>query len=126
MARTSWFDDKAEHPLIHEQIEKLESFTSALADGHVSKQELGGQEQRLVAAMKALEPDLSDALHARVTTVLVELSAYNVMRLLHELRAEQTRLAFKADLIARPAVGPAVLPSPAEHSAANISMISLR
>jgi hypothetical protein len=29
-----------------------------------------------------------------VTTVLVELSAYNVMRLLHELRAEQTRLAF--------------------------------
>jgi len=95
MARTSWFDDKAEHPLIHERMEKLESFTSALADGHVSKQELGGQEQRLVAAMKALEPDLSDALHARVTTVLVELSAYNVMRLLHELRAEQTRLAFK-------------------------------
>ena len=95
MARTSWFDDKAEHPLIHEQIERLESFTSALADGHVSKQELGGQEQRLVAAMKALEPDLSDPLHARVTTVLVELSAYNVMRLLHELRAEQTRLAFK-------------------------------
>ena len=95
MARTSWFDDKAEHPLIHEKIEKLESFTSALADGHISKQELGGQEQRLVAAMKALEPDLSDALHARVTTVLVELSAYNVMRLLHELRAEQTRLAFR-------------------------------
>jgi hypothetical protein len=94
MARTSWFDNDAQHPLIHEQIEKLDSFTSALADGHVSKQELAGQEQRLVAAMKVLEPDLSDALHAKVTTVLVELSAYNVMRLLHELRAEQTRLAF--------------------------------
>lgn len=94
MARTSWFDDDAHHPLIHEQIEKLESFTSALADGQVSKQELSGQEQRLVAAMKALEPDLSDVLHAKVTTVLVELSAYNVMRLLHELRAEQARLAF--------------------------------
>jgi hypothetical protein len=94
MARTSWFDDKAEHPLIHDQIEKLDSFTSALADGQVSKQELAGQEQRLVAALKTLEPGLSDALHAQVTTVLVELSAYNVMRLLHELRAEQTRLAF--------------------------------
>ena len=94
MARTSWFDDDAQHPLIHEQIEKLESFTSALADGQVSKQELGGQEQRLVAALKALEPALSDELHAKVTTALVELSAYNVMRLLHELRAEQTRLAF--------------------------------
>ena len=94
MARTSWFDDDAQHPLIHEQIEKLESFTSALADGQVSKQELSGQEQRLVAALKALEPELSDELHAKVTTALVELSAYNVMRLLHELRAEQTRLAF--------------------------------
>jgi hypothetical protein len=94
MARTSWFDADAQHPLIHEQIEKLESFTSALADGEVSKQELAGQEARLTAALKALEPDLSDALHAKVTTVLVELSAYNVMRLLHELRAEQTRMAF--------------------------------
>jgi hypothetical protein len=94
MARTSWFDEDAQHPLIHEQIQKLESFTSALADGQVSKQELSGQEQRLVAALKALEPALSDELHAKVTTALVELSAYNVMRLLHELRAEQTRLAF--------------------------------
>jgi hypothetical protein len=94
MARTSWFDEDAQHPLIHEQIEKLESFTTALADGQVSKQELAGQEQRLGSVLKALEPDLSDALHAKVTTVLVELSAYNVMRLLHELRAEQTRLAF--------------------------------
>jgi predicted transcriptional regulator len=94
MARTSWFDDNAHHPSIHERMEKLESFTSALADGQVSKQELSGQEARLMAALKSLEPDLSDAQHEKVTTVLVELSAYNVMRLLHELRAEQTRMAF--------------------------------
>ena len=68
MARTSWFDDKAEHPLIQEQVAKLESFTSALADGVVTKQELGGQEQRLVAAMKTLERELSDEQHAKVTT----------------------------------------------------------
>ena len=42
-------------------MEKLESFTSALADGEVSKQELSGQEARLMAALKALEPELSDA-----------------------------------------------------------------
>ena len=94
MARTSWFDDNAQHPSIHERMEKLESFTSALADGQVSKQELSGQEARLMSALKSLEPDLSDAQHEKVTTVLVELSAYNVMRLLHELRAEQTRMAF--------------------------------
>jgi hypothetical protein len=94
MARTSWFDDKAEHEAIQERASKLESFTSALADGVVSKQELTGQEQRLVAAMKKLEPDLSDALHAQVTTVLVELTAYNVMRTLHELQSERARIAF--------------------------------
>ena len=94
MARISWFDDKAEHPVIQEQIEKLDSFTNALADGIVSGEELRSQEQRLVAAMKTIEKELGDDLHARVTTVLVELSAYNVMRLLHELQTERARLAF--------------------------------
>ena len=94
MARTSWFDEKAEHEAIQDRATRLESFTSALADGVVSKQELSGQEQRLVGAMKKLEAELSDELHAKVTDVLVELTAYNVMRLLHELQAERARLAF--------------------------------
>ncbi len=94
MTRTSWFDDKAEHPVIQEQLGKLESFTSALSDGVVSKKELNGQEQRLTAAMKKLESELSDELHSKVTTVLVELTAYNVMRVLHELQAERVRMAF--------------------------------
>jgi len=94
VARTSWFDEKAEHEAIQERASKLASFTSALADGVVSKQELTGQEQRLMATMKKLEPELSDDLHAKVTTVLVELTAYNVMRLLHELQSERARMAF--------------------------------
>ena len=94
MARTSWFDDEAEHPVIQEQVTKLESFTSALADGVVSSQELNGQERRLTAAMKTLEAELGDELHSKVTTVLVELTAYNVMRLLHELQAARARKAF--------------------------------
>lgn len=97
MARTSWFDDKAEHPIIQERVENLDTFTSALADGVVTKQELSSQEARLASAMKALEPRLDDDLHASVTTVLVELTAYNVMRLLHELAAERARVAFRAD-----------------------------
>jgi hypothetical protein len=94
VARTSWFDDKAEHPIIQEQVEKLESFTSALADGIVSKQEVGSQEQRLIAAMKTVEAGLNDEQHSKVTTLLVELTAYNVMRLLHELQSERMKLAF--------------------------------
>jgi hypothetical protein len=94
VARISWFDDNAEHEAIQERVSKLDSFTSALADGVVSKQELSGQEQRLVSAMKTVEAELSDDLHAKVTTVLVELTAYNVMRLLHELQSERQRMAF--------------------------------
>jgi hypothetical protein len=94
MPRTSWFDDKAEHPLIDAQVQKLDSFTSALADGVVSKKELTGQEQRLMAAMKKVEGELSDDLHSKVTALMVELSAYNVMRLLHELQTERARMAF--------------------------------
>ena len=95
MPRTSWFDDTNAHPLIQEQVSKLESFTTALADGVVTKQELASQEARLVEAMKALEGVLSDEQHAAATTTLVELTAYNVMRLLHELHAERARMAFK-------------------------------
>ena len=94
MKRTSWLDAKADHALIHERVAQVESFTNALADGVVTKRELAQQEQRLVAAMKKAEPDLNDAQHAKMTEVLVELTAYNIMRLLHELQAERARLAF--------------------------------
>ena len=94
MARMSWFDDKAEHPLIQEQAQKLDAFTSAIADGVITAQELAGQEQRLIAAMKHVEPQLNDDQHARVTALLVELTAYNVMRLLRELHTERARIAF--------------------------------
>jgi hypothetical protein len=94
MERMSWFDEKTEYPIIHDQVNKLRSFTDALADGIVEKRELDAQEQRLVAAMKQLEPTLNDDLHAKVTNVLVEISAYNIMRLLHELHAERARQAF--------------------------------
>ncbi len=94
MARTGWFDDRAEHPLIQEQAQKLDSFTSAIADGVITKQELEAQEQRLVSAMKQVEAQLTDDQHARVTTLLVELTAYNIMRLLRELHTERARIAF--------------------------------
>lgn len=94
MANTSWFDERAEHPTLHERVEKLESFTQAMADGVVDREELAAQEQRLVSAMKGLEPKLDAGLHAQVTSVLIELTAYNVMRLLHELQSEHARVAF--------------------------------
>ena len=94
MARTSWFDDDSDLPLIDEQVQRLESFTKAMADGVVEEKELSAQQDRLVAAMKDVEGDLDDATHAKVTRLLVELSAYDIMRLLRELQVERARSAF--------------------------------
>jgi hypothetical protein len=95
MAKASWFDEGAQVPTLHERVEKLESFTAAMADGVVDRKELDRQEQRLTAAMKALEPKLNDELHGEVTKVMIELTAYNIMRLLHELQTERARAAFR-------------------------------
>jgi len=90
MARVDWFDDTKEVPVIDEQVQKLEGFVAAMADGIIEKAELEKQQSSVVQAMKAVQSDLNDAQHEKVTRLLVELSAYNVMRLLHEL--QQTRL----------------------------------
>ena len=93
MARTSWFDDKAGHEAIQDRVRHLDSFTTALADGVITSKELDIQEKRLVESMKKVESSLTDEQHAGLTTVLVEMTAYNIMRLLHELQAERGKLA---------------------------------
>jgi hypothetical protein len=92
MARTSWFDD-ADLPIIDEQVQKLESFTQAMADGVIEKKELERQQDSLVAVMKEVENLLNDDQHGKVTRLLVEMSAYNVMRLLHELQSRHLQKA---------------------------------
>ncbi|HUQ94388.1 MAG TPA: hypothetical protein VM120_22090 [Bryobacteraceae bacterium] len=90
--RTSWFDD-SDLPVIEEQVQKLDSFADAMADGVIEKRELDKQQESLIVAMKAVEKDLSDDQHAKVTRLLVELSAYNIMRLLHELNSARLQKA---------------------------------
>jgi len=93
MARASWLSDD-ELPALAEQVEKLEHFTNSLADGLVDADELNKQQENLAVAMKAVEADLSDEQHEKVTKVLVELTAFNIMHLLHDLAAERARKAF--------------------------------
>ena len=95
MARVSWLDEKTKVPLIDEQVKKLDHFTKSLADGVVDKKELEEQQRLLVDAMKAVEKDLDDKQHEKVTRLLVELSAYNIMRVAHEMMRERDKQAFK-------------------------------
>ena len=89
MARISWFDETTAMPVIEEQVEKLASFADAMADGVIERKELDAQQQTLLATMRAVEGTLNDAQHEAVTRLLVELSAYNVMRTLHELQSDR-------------------------------------
>ena len=84
MARPSWIDDDS-HPDLDEHVGSLEHFANSLADGVIDAQELSTQETNLVAAMRAVESSLSDDQHAKVTKLLAELTAYSVMRTLHEM-----------------------------------------
>jgi hypothetical protein len=90
MARTSWLNDDST-PDLDDQVAKLDHFAASLADGVIDAQELATQEANLVAAMKAVEGALSDDQHAKVTKLLAELTAYSVMRTLHEMA--QARVA---------------------------------
>lgn len=84
MARVSWLNDDTT-PDLDAHVAQLEHFASSLADGVIDANELATQEKNLVSAMKAVEGALSDDQHAKVTRLLAELTAYSVMRTLHEM-----------------------------------------
>jgi hypothetical protein len=90
MARVSWINDEST-PDLDAHVGQLEHFTQSLADGVIDAKELSTQEQNLVSAMKAVEGTLNDDQHAKVTRLLAELTAYSVMRTLHEMA--QARVA---------------------------------
>jgi hypothetical protein len=93
MARISWFDEKTHMPVVDEQAQKLSTFVDAMADGIIDDSELEKQQSSVIEAMKAVEGNLNDEQHAKVTRLLIELSAYNIMRLLHELQGSRIERA---------------------------------
>ena len=92
MARTSWINDHST-PDLDAHVGKLEHFANSLADGVIDDAELATQEALLVTAMKAVEGSLDDAQHAKVTKLLAELTAYSVMRTLHEMAQARVQQA---------------------------------
>jgi hypothetical protein len=84
MARASWLNDDST-PDLDAHVADLDHFAASLADGVVDAKELATQETNLVNAMKAVEASLSDDQHAKVTKLLAELTAYSVMRTLHDM-----------------------------------------
>ncbi len=64
-----------------------------MADGKVTDAEVKAQEERVVKLMKEIEPQLDAKLHDRVTELLCELTAYDMMQMLNMM--QQSRPASK-------------------------------
>jgi hypothetical protein len=91
--KSAWFDEQANTPLISDKAQRLDSFVAALADGQVTDSELKTQEDRVVKLLKEIEPQLEPKLHERVTELLCELTAYDIMQTINMM--QQSRPASK-------------------------------
>ena len=94
-SKTPWFDDLSDTPLIAEYARKLDSFRDAIADSVVETKELAEQEKRVVALMKEIEPLLSTEAHEKVTRLLCEVTAYDLMHALHMAGHARPRATFR-------------------------------
>lgn len=94
MARANWIDDD-NHPSLDDHVAQLEHFANSIADGQVDTGELAKQEANLIDAMRAVEGELSDDVHAKVTKLLAEVAAYTVMQMMHDLAAAKVQRAIK-------------------------------
>jgi len=90
-----WFDEDAGVPIIGEQAQRLGTFVSAMADGKVDDGEIQQQEQRVVTLMREIEPLLNADLHGKVTQLLCELTAYDMMNVLHTLQQARPSTKFR-------------------------------
>lgn len=93
--RKSWIDADSNEVLIDDYAKQLGGFLDAFADGQVDAAELQGQEERVVSLMQEVEPLLDDASHEKVTKLLCELSAFNIMQFAHELGQARPKTAFR-------------------------------
>jgi hypothetical protein len=92
---TRWLDENTDEPMIAERAQRLETFLAAMADGKIDETELQAQEQRLVQLMREIEPLLDEKLHAKVTQLLCELTAYDIMRAVHTMQQARPKTAFR-------------------------------
>jgi hypothetical protein len=93
--RVNWFDEKSQTPLIDHYARNLTTFLDVLADGKVDGGEIKSQEARVLDLMKEIEPKLDDALHAKVTALLCELTAYDLMQTLYQMQQARPRTVFR-------------------------------
>jgi len=94
-SKTPWFDAASEAPLLAEYARKLDSFLDVVADGKVTTKELEEQEKRVVALMREVEPLLSPEAHEKITQLLCEVTAYDLMNTFHMAAKARPKTVFR-------------------------------
>ena len=93
--RMSWIDEATQTPLIDDYARRLDGFVQTFADGRVDQAELQAQEERVTSLMKEIEPELDDSLHAKVTRLLCELTAYDILQVFHTVEQARPKTKFR-------------------------------
>jgi hypothetical protein len=93
--KANWFDEGSSASLITEKAQRLDSFMKAIADGKVTDDEVRSQEERVVRLMKEIEPQLEPKLHDRVTQLLCEVTAYDLMQALNMMQSARPATKFR-------------------------------
>ena len=89
MTRISWIDPETNELRIEGYAKKLTPFARAFSDGVISEQEISDQQARLTDLMKSIEPALDDQMHAKVTKMVIELTAFNIMQFVYQMQQER-------------------------------------
>ena len=93
--RINWFDEKSQTPLIEHYARKLTTFLDAMADGKIDDHEIKAQEARVTTLMKEIEPKLDDGMHSKVTELLCELTAHDLMQMLYQMQQARPKTVFR-------------------------------
>lgn len=92
---STWLDAESHQPVIERYARRLGPFVEAMADGKIDEAELAAQEKRLIKLMKEVEPALPAELHGKVTQLLCELTAYDLMHILHSMEQARPKSVFQ-------------------------------
>jgi hypothetical protein len=93
--KSTWVDEETDLPLITERARQIDSFLDAIADGKVTDTEVKAQEARVIKLLKEIEPQLEPEMHERVTELLCELSAYDMMQVLNIMQHSRPKTKFR-------------------------------
>jgi hypothetical protein len=92
---STWLDAESHQPVIERYARRLGPFVEAMAGGKIDEAEVAAQEKRLVKLMKEVEPALPPELHDKVTQLLCELTAYDLMHILHSMEQARPKAVFQ-------------------------------